>query len=619
MKMSKYNILFWILYTAQLLPAHGQSTYHSFTDAYKVYFDLNKIVNDRLQVEIIVPILSESEIEYQMPKIVPGTYAIYDFGRFVQDFKAFTGDDKELAVERIDDNRWKIKQANQLYRITYWVEDSFDTNKGNFIFEPAGTNIEAGKNILINTFGFVGYLEGYKDHKFYLVVKKPEDFYGSTALEFEATAPTEDVFSVSNYVNLADMPLMYCKPDTATFKVANAQVLVSVYSPNKKLTAAFVKENVRDILLAQKDYLGGTLPVNKYAFLIYLNAGIGRSGSFGALEHSYSTVFFFLESDPQSLAQTIKDVAAHEFFHIVTPLNIHSEEIGNYDFIHPKMSKHLWMYEGVTEYSAHHVQLRSNLISMQEFLAVMSEKIASTNEQFKDHLPFTEMSKGCLTIYEDQYPNVYEKGALIGLCLDIRLRELSNGAYGVQELMRDLAKEYGKEQSFKDDELFDKITSLTYPEIRTFFKLYVEGDKSLPLEETLKSVGIKYQPNATIRKASLGNIQLAVNPLNNHFMINKVNEMNAFGKEIGYQKGDELVSVNGVNINTDNYETEIKLNFQTNTIEGELVSVKLLRNGEIIEKTAKAVVVESKQKYFLELMPNATEEQLMIRKAWCGQ
>jgi DNA gyrase/topoisomerase IV subunit B len=33
--------------------------------------------------------------------------------------------------------------------------------------------------------------------------------------------------------------------------------------------------------------------------------------------------------EAQYLAQMMKDVAAHEFFHIVTPLNIHSEEIGN--------------------------------------------------------------------------------------------------------------------------------------------------------------------------------------------------------------------------------------------------------------------------------------------------
>ena len=34
----------------------------------------------------------------------------------------------------------------------------------------------------------------------------------------------------------------------------------------------------------------------------------------------------------------------------------HSEEIGNFDFQKPKMSRHLWLYEGLTEYAAHHTQ-----------------------------------------------------------------------------------------------------------------------------------------------------------------------------------------------------------------------------------------------------------------------
>ena len=50
------------------------------------------------------------------------------------------------------------------------------------------------------------------------------------------------------------------------------------------------------------------------------------------------------------------DNAAHEFFHIVTPLSIHSEEIQYFDFNQPKMSEHLWLYEGSTEYHAHMVQ-----------------------------------------------------------------------------------------------------------------------------------------------------------------------------------------------------------------------------------------------------------------------
>jgi predicted metalloprotease with PDZ domain len=84
------------------------------------------------------------------------------------------------------------------------------------------------------------------------------------------------------------------------------------------------------------------------------------------------------------------------------------------------------------------------------------------------------------------------KGALIGLCLDIRLRELSGGKYGTQHLMQDLLRKYGKNKPFKDDELIGEITKMTFPEIRHFFTDYVINAKALPLKEYLLKVGIMY-------------------------------------------------------------------------------------------------------------------------------
>jgi predicted metalloprotease with PDZ domain len=54
----------------------------------------------------------------------------------------------------------------------------------------------------------------------------------------------------------------------------------------------------------------------------------------------------------EELVKSMMDVVSHEFFHIVTPLSIHSKEIQDFDYNDPKMSEHLWMYEGVTEYFA---------------------------------------------------------------------------------------------------------------------------------------------------------------------------------------------------------------------------------------------------------------------------
>jgi hypothetical protein len=168
--------------------------------------------------------------------------------------------------------------------------------------------------------------------------------------------------------------------------------------------------------MAQKEYLGGQLPVNKYAFIFYFTDQPVMS--YGALEHSYSSFYYMPEATIEDMNQQLRDFAAHEFFHIVTPLTVHSKEIDDFDFNSPKMSQHLWMYEGVTEYFAGNVQVKYGLITPEEYLMVIREKMI-TADQFKNDVPFTDISKFTLDQYHDQYYNVYQKGALIGLCLDI--------------------------------------------------------------------------------------------------------------------------------------------------------------------------------------------------------
>ena len=81
---------------------------------YQFFIDLTKVQNDKLEVSLITPKILREEAVYNMPKIVPGTYANYDFGRYVSDFKAFDASGKALSVEKLDKNSYKIKGAKGL-------------------------------------------------------------------------------------------------------------------------------------------------------------------------------------------------------------------------------------------------------------------------------------------------------------------------------------------------------------------------------------------------------------------------------------------------------------------------------------------------------------------------
>lgn len=593
---------------------------------YRYFLDIGNVENDRIKVTLYPPEMTGDTAIFHMPKIIPGTYMIYDFGRFVHNFTVVPKSGSHCTVVHPDENTWKISSPSGVDYIEYWVEDSYDyTGKGPAIFEPAGTNIEQGKNILLNNHGFFGYFKGADRLPYTITVTRPGHFYPSTVLDFISKSNT-DVFSIPDYFTLADSPIMYCEPDTTVIQVGNTRVLISVYDKSEKFSSDMIANYVREVLQAQKEYMGGELPVDKYAFLFYITDKFSFSA--GALEHHNSSVYyypsFFLSMGAESM---IRDVAAHEFFHIVTPLSLHSEEIHYFDFVNPEMSEHLWLYEGCTEYFAAHAQLQGSVITLEDYAGVINQKI-QVMKNFSDTLPFTVLSKYCLDKYHAQYQNVYYKGALIGFCLDVLLRKHSGGTMGLMDLLRKISEEYGKDKPFKDGEWFAVMERYSYPEIRQFLDRYVAGNTPLPLEEMLEMVGfatggeVEYRPDVGFNVNAVG-----IDARNNRVYIISSGDITASGRKLKLKAGDIITKVNGIEIRPDMVNSlvgsvsetigsDIK---KTYPLVIEVFRPNAAGNYTPLELRGKGSFLKSKKTGRVSVKYNLTAEQLQLRKAWMGR
>ncbi|MGR3811552.1 M61 family metallopeptidase [Jiulongibacter sp. NS-SX5] len=584
---------------------------------YKYSLDLTNTIDDKLMVELEAPKLTGKSVLFYMPKTVPGTYSTDNYGRYIENLKAFDKRGKELSVKRLDDNTWRIFKAKRVAKLTYWVNDSFDEVKdGGAIFEPAGSNIIKDENYVINTHSFFGYFQNRKQLPFELRVKYQDNLIATTSMIDEDASNEADLFKMPSYNRLVDSPIMYAKPNNATINIGESIVEIGVYSPNDVVSADYLAENLKKLLDAQVAYIGD-MPVKKYAFIIYLTDGQSLSGAQGALEHSYSSFYFLPEIAGDRALPFIMDVSAHEFFHILTPLNTHSEEIHYFDFNDPEMSEHLWLYEGSTEYHAHLAQTRYDLKTREDFLNEISNKITASRTRYNDALSFTEMSKRILEEdFEPQYGNVYQKGALISLCIDLILRKNSNGVYGIIDMVNDLSDVYGPEKPFKDDELFDQIEKLNGSEVRQFLETYVAGSEPLPLEEVLSWVGVNYIPEMQSGDSTvtLGSIRLGLNE-NRQLKVDDASGVNEFGKEMGYQDGDVLLALNDQEISITTFRTLIA-DLNQNGVTGTPLTIKILRDGEEMMLTAPLTRLPVVNYNVLEFDENASEEQIELREAW---
>jgi predicted metalloprotease with PDZ domain len=585
----------------------------------QVSMNLDKIKDDKVMITIDAPIISTDEITYHIPKMVPGTYSEDNYGRYIEGLKAYDNKGNLLPVKKTDDNSWTIANAQKLRKVTYLVNDTFDTENGKGfgkgdIFSPAGSNIEAGKNIMLNTHCFVGYFTNYMSTPYRVSISHPAGLWGATSMLDQDPSATKDVFVTTRYAELVENPIMYAKPDYTKFVVDDMEILIAIYSPNGKVTAENITAKMKTMMTAQKHFLGNINTTKKYSVLIYLTDSQKKDATgYGALEHPTATTVVMPEMmGMEQLAENLKDIVSHEFFHIVTPLTVHSQEIQNFDYINPKMSEHLWMYEGVTEYFANLFQINQGLITEEAFYNRIAEKIERA-KPLNDTMPFTTMSANVLVQpYKDQYLNVYQKGALIGMCLDIIIRENSNGKRGILDLMQKLSKEYGALKAFNDHELFAKITQLTYPEVGEFLKTYVSGSTPIPYTQFLEKVGvgkkIKKTPSDFFLKGKSPYIN--VDRKTKEIIISPYNELSEFYTHLGLKGNDILLAINDTPYTFDNIFDMISASQKWK--ENDAISVKIKREGkeQILKGTVKITYQEK------EGLEASKTEKVTVREAW---
>ena len=593
----------------------------------ETYIDLNAVDNDQLVVSLNPGSFPKGEVTFYMPSVIPGTYEYTDFGRFVSNFKAFDKNNQLIDVVKEGKNTWKIAEGKKLDRVSYVIDDTFDSPEGKKIYPMGGTKIEKDEVFLLNLHGFVGYFKGGKEWSYRVTIDSPADLVPFSSLESVSHTATQDVFLAGRYFNIIDDPILYTNDDSISFSLEDIEVNLAVYSPTGAHKAADFKETIETMMQAQKRFLGDANATKSYDILLLLMSmeELQQFGGVqGALEHHTSTTVVFYEGiDTESLKEYLVDVVSHEFFHTLTPLNVHSEQIHYFNYNECIMSQHLWMYEGTTEYFANLFQVQQELIDENDFYGRMSDKISSA-KRYDDTMPFTVMSTNIVEEpYQSNYQNVYYKGALINMCLDIIIREQSGGARGFLDVMQALAKKYGVDTPFTDDKLFDEIIAMTYPEVGDFIKTYIQGETPIPYTEFLEKAGVTIsetdqelpsiimvapqQPFIAPQPNEAGTRDLVVTGLNNRL------------SEIGFQEGDLLRVFNGEEIPALTQENMGALNNLFGTSFGwtadQEVTFEVERAGTPVTLSGTVGVAITPAKG-ISAMENATPAQMALRNAW---
>jgi predicted metalloprotease with PDZ domain len=606
----------------------------SFSQGYVYKTNLSACKKDKIQIELDCPVSTDDTVNFNFPMTIPGTYDILNYGTYISKFKAYDKNQKALTVVKSGVNTYTIYPAKELKTIVYTVQDSWDSKEKEFkIFEPAGTGFEKDEYFYINNGGLFGFFDNSLMVPFTLKFEKPVNMIGYSSMNCLSLETDSQIFHSEDYHALIDNPILFTTQKSASLTVANTEIVVAAYYKENDSSAYYIQKELDSSMQAVEKFIGGALPVSNYNFLNYVAdfRDVGKilmSGKiklyqypkimrrmkgqgFGALEHGSSSSYYLPDFGKNSYCSMVSGTAIHEFMHIYSPLSLHSVLIGNFDYVNPKMSEHLWLYEGVTEYFATIIAMQGNLETVESTLQHdLKDKIIH-GYSYPDSIPFTEMSAGVFNDpYKDHYFQVYERGAIMAMLLDFEIMRLTEGKKTLKSIIFELTEIYGKDNSFEEDEIIPVLVKRVHPDLKVFFDNYVTGTTPLAIEEGFKLIGVNYQKE----KSGLLPIDILAPEngvtantgivINNRITIKRADK----GNLAGFMPGDQ--------VDRDQAVSCFKASTGEYLKEGEMAHLTVSRKGKDVELSFPVKFEQGIIKNAMEIAQDKTAEQEMYFRLW---
>lgn len=432
----------------------------------------------------VTGLLKEKAIRLQMPVWSPGDYHVQNHGRHVRDLRAAGPKGEPLSVTRPDENDWEIETggANEV-TVTYELPNA-----------PPGfftENVQVKeRHAFYNGPATYLYVVGHKNAPATVHIALPEGWQRAITpldpLPPDSAHPRQIGFSAPDYDTLADAPVLVGDYATREFTHGGRPHILAFFNSHRGLDYDAFVPILQKIVAEQCRMMGGP-PYKRYLFFFDVN---GRGG---ALEHLNSARIAWPRSAP---VRFVARVAAHEFFHLWNVKRIRPAALGPFDYVKPPRTRNLWFCEGVTDYVAALSVRRAGLESEAEYLAGLSGQINALQAATARRRVTADESS--LRVWEANNSsgygglNYYLKGHLIGLCLDLKIRGVTNGRAGLDDLMRDLLARYGlPKPGFPEDGIREAVIRIAGPELGPFYDLLCRSTEEMPFAECLRYAGLR--------------------------------------------------------------------------------------------------------------------------------
>ena len=412
-----------------------------------------------------------------------------------------------------------------------------------------------------------------------------------------------------SYDELVDSPAEVGTFRESAFQEDGATYHVVVDANPADYDMAKLDQILRNITHAAVDWMQDR-PYVEYTFLYHFPRGPGAGG----MEHAYGTAIDVNAARLRNDLSPVANVTAHEFFHLWNVKRIRPQSLEPVDYQGENDTRVLWFSEGVTSTVGDILLARAGLIDEAAYLQRVGAEI--TELQRRPAHTWQSAEESSLDAWLEGIPfyrspersiSYYNKGDILGVLLDLRMRELTGGRKSLRDLFQWMNDHYAKKQLFFPDsagvqEVAETVTGLGFTE---FFRDYVAGTKKISYDEFFRFAGLRVNVK-TLEVATPGFTTTA--NLGGQPEVLRV-EPGSEAQQAGLVAGDRITAMNGAPANSFLDEalsqirpgTTVRLSIQSRKGKRE-VSLRLGSRAELI--------------YELQDLPAVTSEQRAHRAAW---
>jgi predicted metalloprotease with PDZ domain len=447
--------------------------------------------HDRHLLHIAIRYHSTQNTVLQMP-VWNALYQVRDFAQFVTELQARNSHGDPLPVSALDKTTWQIGSSDGCVVIEY---NTFANTPGPF---SAQANAE---HVFLNWAQVLLYAPAQRAAPLMLsVTDVPRTWSLHDLGRFDEAAHngTYQLMQPALYDALVDSPVEIGTSQMSTFESDGALYRIVVDADPADYNLPALQDAIRKVAHAEVDWMQDR-PFDQYTFLYHFPHGpIG-----GGMEHSYGTAVTTPASRLKENALAPIGTTAHEFFHLWNVKRIRSQAMQPVDYEHEQYSRSLWFCEGVTSTASELMLVRAGLQDEHGYVAHVSELITD----FESHSArkFQSPEASSLEAWMEGRPyyrrpersvSYYTSGELLGILLDLRIRELTHGNKSLRDLFQLLNTQYAKQGRYYDDAngLQQAAESIAGAGIDEFFARYVRGTESIPYDNFFRWVGLKLEP-----------------------------------------------------------------------------------------------------------------------------